>query len=395
MSALHVAQNHFPLIFASVLSPTHAKWNHSTAHASFSHAIISPNDTRLHTQYFGSFGSAGAARGCWTPTPGPSAIPGAPSPRRRLRLRTPRRLRLRSRLARRSRRRDPPRRTWEDDSLRGGLRGLLLRQGGVERAQVAIEPRDVLVHRDRTPAEPAPPSRPRAPRAASRPRGSSPASRRPGRRRGVALRARGGARGLGVAQGAQARVHRGRHPALQRGGVLVEVAQAREVRQEGGGDVCASRGRGAPRRSGGGGTSGSEGARTRVPGRRRARPVARRNMKCSSAVPNDRRVERWGRTVRVVQGRGDDPGLAAFDAFGIAAQVRRGPGGGRKGRAERAEPPTRVQLRRGERPRFENSSRAATGECKRRESKFRLRVRGAHANSQMIMIFERAEFCRN
>jgi hypothetical protein len=44
------------LILASVLSPTQAKWNHSTAHASFSHAIISPNDTRLHTQYLGSSG---------------------------------------------------------------------------------------------------------------------------------------------------------------------------------------------------------------------------------------------------------------------------------------------------------------------------------------------------
>ena len=59
-SALHVSQYHFPLCVASLLSPTHAKWNHSIAQSSFSHAIISPNDTLLHTQYVGSFGSTGA-----------------------------------------------------------------------------------------------------------------------------------------------------------------------------------------------------------------------------------------------------------------------------------------------------------------------------------------------
>ena len=49
-SAAHVAQNHLPFIFASLDKPTHAKWNHSTTQVSFSHAIISPKLTRLHTQ---------------------------------------------------------------------------------------------------------------------------------------------------------------------------------------------------------------------------------------------------------------------------------------------------------------------------------------------------------
>jgi hypothetical protein len=46
----HALQNHFPVISVSLDKPTHAKWNHSTLHVSLSHAIISPKETRLHTQ---------------------------------------------------------------------------------------------------------------------------------------------------------------------------------------------------------------------------------------------------------------------------------------------------------------------------------------------------------